>query len=116
MVARAIWIFRAHCIVIASLTPSRCQQRTNGFSVAVLVQPPCGVYQRPSGIRSRVVFNAVFNLLHKILQILLQLNRDVLCVKLALIRVAQDRRGAVIRRHNHKAVGRVEDMEGGITV
>ena len=61
-----------------------------------------------------MVLYAELNLLNKILQIGLQLDRDVLHIKPALVGIAEDRRDAVVGSDDDEAIGRVEDIKGCI--
>ena len=67
--------------------PQRSNQRLHGIVGAVVGQTPYGAHQFPlpgSGcIGFQMVLYSVCYLLHKILQIVLQLNRNVVHIKLA---------------------------------
>ena len=60
--------------------------------------------------------DAVCDLLHKAIQVALHLDGDIARVERAFVGVAEDGRGAAVRRHHHEAVGCVEDVEGGVAL
>ena len=98
--------------------PGVSQHWCHSGSNSLFIELAHGLHPFPSVgnsfINSQVMSNTVLNLFDKALQILLQLDWDVLHVKLPFIGIAQDRRGAVVSRHDDKTVWRIENVKGGI--
>ena len=100
MTAWAVRSGRTKGIVIASLIPERLHQRSDGPAIPLVVDPAGSLHQSPlTGdflVGFQMVFDAVLDLLHKMLKIRLQLNREVVRNKLSLVGIAKYRCGAII--------------------
>ena len=105
-------------IIWIPLTPFRGKQRFHHFISTIVCQSSYCPHHFPLSGCSLIGFNLVFDtilyLIHKTLQIALQLYGDVFGVKLAFIGIAKDRRGTIISSHNDKTIWRVEDVESNI--